>query len=218
MFAGCGAGDIGVIHLLADRAVVQVGHQRRVTGRLQGEPPAFKIFRFRTFAGRVDSCGGQACQFRFIGDEQLKCVCGVQNIFTELCGEHGKLYIDFGKEPLARRIEFRTLAAKGVQRLGQQPLFSPGKLGRFGCSRKFLDHAPESGVEHDAGVVFADFRLHGIVGGAQFGISCHRLQMPGHLHCVVQLLGHVLQRHQGVRECARPGAFGQGFLTLPRLP
>ena len=61
---------------------------------------------------------------------------------------------------------------------------------------------PQARVQRNAGVERADLGLHGVEGGAQFGIRGHALQVAHHAHGPIERLGQRVQRVQRVVERA----------------
>jgi hypothetical protein len=72
-------------------------------------------------------------------------------------------------------------------------------------------------VERNSRIKGAHFRLRGVEGGAQFGVSRHRLEVPYHAHGVIQRFGQPVERVHAVLVGALAGQMRDGIEARARL-
>ncbi len=108
---------VGVINVLPDGPIVQVCHERQITGRLQGESPARHAFCLSALLRRRHRAFRKAGQFRLVGDYQLERVGGIQDMFGEQSRLLAQLYVDLRQPRFAGRVQACAVPFEIVDRL-----------------------------------------------------------------------------------------------------
>ena len=200
-----GAGTVGGVQLFAQGAVVGVGHHREVAGELQADQPAVEVLGLGCLGhlrlGRV----GQAGQRRFIGDVLGPGLGGIQQLVGEAAGQLGQLHLDGA---IALLLGLRQIDA-GQMKVAQG-VFQDGRLrhlerGRIGTSGQRVIGLVQRTVLPQFGPVLGQLGQASLVGGAQFGVVAHRIQVadrsPGAAKAIIQFVEH---QHQTIpARCAR---------------
>ncbi|MNQ51779.1 hypothetical protein D3C85_657740 [compost metagenome] len=194
-----GAGGVGGVQLLAQGAVVGVGHHRVVAGELQGHQPAVEALGLRRLLhlrlGRV----GQAGQCGLVADLLGPGLGGVEHLVGEGAAQLGELHLD---RAVALLLGFRQVDAAQVE--VAQGVLDDGllRLIEGGCGRAVGQRVPglvQRAVLAQLGVVGRQLGQAGLVGGAQLGAVAHGIEVadraPGTTQTRVQL---VEGQHQAV--------------------
>ncbi len=206
-----GADGKGLVELAAHGGIVQVSHDRKIVGRLQGEAPAIEVFAGGAFARRGDGGSGQPGQIRLIGENAFEGVGGIEHVLAEFGGDGGELDVDLLELLLADRVEVGAGPAEPFDGLDQVAAAFSGKGGAFGSLRISLDRLPEPGMEGDSGTERADLRLDGVPRGAQLRVGGHGFEMANHAHGEIERLGERVERPQSVVPGALAVGRGDGF-------
>jgi hypothetical protein len=185
-----------LVDLVANRALVEVGHHREVVRRLQREAPALHPLALRAFPRAGDGRGRQPGQVGLVGEDEFEGVGRVQDVLRELGGDPRQLDVDLLQPFLAGGFQIGAVTAEGVDGLVQEA--PPGARESRGrrAGGVGLDVIPQAGVQRNAGVEGADLGLRGVEGGAQFGVSGDAFQVAHHTHGPIQRLGHRVQGKQ----------------------
>mmetsp|Transcript_35807 Transcript_35807/g.63909 ORF Transcript_35807/g.63909 Transcript_35807/m.63909 type:complete len:235 (+) Transcript_35807:849-1553(+) len=103
-----GAGEVGAVHLLPQRAVLAVGQNGQVGGDVEREQPGALLRRgalvplsLGGLRSQRQRGGRQPLDVRRVGDQLLERLGGVEHVVAELCGQLAQLLLDL-IEPLLR--------------------------------------------------------------------------------------------------------------------
>ena len=141
-------GHVGHVHLLAQLAVVGIGHEGAVTGALQCEDPSLES----GLAGCLGCCIalalGQSGELRRVGDVEAEGVGVAEHVLLELQGHLAQFHLQLGEALLVGVAEQGSVAHEGLVHVVEQG----GLLGvEWAVVVVYgLDAQPEVGVEHHA--------------------------------------------------------------------
>jgi len=205
-----GAGVVGHVQGLAQRAVVAVHQQRPQAGRVQRQLEAGPALGLGRGAGGAADVGWHAVQARFV-DIEREAVGGVQHMLGELLRQLGAALLDLRKALARRALQLGAAEHEVALRIGQR-LAARGVQaggGRRRGQRLVLGVQPLVGAHAREEVGHA--RQHRGVGGAQFGRVGHRVQMPHDAPGVPQLLNRHVERARQRVVVGRHGIAHGGF-------
>ena len=200
---------VSMPHLSANGGVIQIGHQGGVARPMQGEAPTGLVLRFGGGARGGHRGGRQSGQLLFVFDKQIVGVSRIQHVLRKLGGHLGERDVDFLEPGFAFRRQVRTVALERIDGLGEVAFHRAGQrpgLSGYGIA---LDRLPQTLIERQAGVECTHLGLDRIERRTQLRRGGDTLQMPDHVHCVLQTLGHGVQREQRLRT-------GDGFVEAAR--
>ena len=204
LFAG--AGDVGLVELLAQRAAVRELHHRQVAGHLERELVTDLAIGLRRGGRGLLHVVGHAGQFGCVHIER-KGVGGVQRVFAELLRQLGVAFLDGGKTLLGGALQLGAAQHKaahgvlvGLRLLGRQ-------LGRV----HGLVLGVQAFVGAQAGPELGDLGQGLVVGGAQFGRVGHAVEVADCAPGTTQAFGGDVQHLGDARPVGREVGRGDPF-------
>ncbi len=199
------AAVVRAIHTFPHGGIVQVRENGEVARRLQREPPPFLVLRLRALPCRRYGAFRQPGEARLIVQDQLVGVRRVENVLGELGGQLRQLDVHLLKLLLSVRVQVRTVPPEIGHCFLEEPSPRARERFRFVGLREGLDLLPQSLVQSDARVELGDSRLDSVVCLPQLRVGGHPLQVPDHVHGVIERLRALIQSIHGVLICPRPG-------------
>jgi hypothetical protein len=199
-----GAGGVGGVDLLAQRAVLRVLHHRDEARHVQREFVAGLAGGLGGGACSLFHVVGQAGQFVFIGEAGVT-VGRVQHVFGKFLAEFGLPVLQFGKAGLGRALQLGARELEVTHRVAHGLAARSAQAGRARVREHHLVLGEQRFVGADAGVEVDHLGHVLVVGRAQLGRVGHRAQVANGAPGTRQpLTGHV----EHGRECVVVGRHG----------
>ena len=201
-----GAGDIGAVDLLAQRAALRKLHDRQVAGHLQAQLVALCAVSLGRSAGRIEHVLRNPGEF-FRAHQKRPLVGGIQHVFAELLAQLGLALLDRGKAFFGCARQLRAGQHEVAQRQGTGALLlrtEAGRINGFVLGVEFF-------VCPKAGPKLGDAGQGRVVGGAQFGRVCHPVQVADRAPGAAQALSGHIQHPRNPGPVGGKAAGGDGF-------
>ena len=181
-------GDVGVVHLFAQRRAVCKLHHRQVRRNFQGQLVAFLAIGLCSGLGGLLHVGRHAIQF-FLSSVVGPAVGGVQRVFAEFLAQLGRAFLNFGKALAVCALQLRTRQHKAAQRIGMCLLL----LGREGVHINGLVLGVQALIGTQIGPELCNGGQCFVVGRAQLGAVGHAGQVADRAPRGAQLFGSYVQ-------------------------
>ncbi len=192
----------------AEALVFRIRHHRLLRGHVQGKTPRRTscravAFFLSTGAGGGDGTGRQTAQPRFVFDDELPGIGGIEDVFRIARSQARELALeDFEPGTLVGR-EVSAGLLKIGDRLVDETAVDAGERRGLGRGSEGFEAQPERRIERYPGVKRGDCREQVVVRIAQRGGIGDRLQVGDLAPCLTELLGGVFKREKGVGVCQR---------------
>ena len=201
-----GAGDIGAVDLLAQRAALRELHDRQVAGHLQAQLVALCAVRLGGGAGRVKHVLRNPSEL-FRAHQQRPLVGGIQHVFAELLAQLGLAFLDRSKAFFGCARELCARQHKVAQRQRAGALL----LGVEASRVNGFVLGVELFIRAQAGPELGDARQGRVVGGAQFGRVCHPVQVADCAPGAAQAFSGNIQHPRNPAPVSGKAAGGHGL-------
>ena len=124
---------------------------------------------------------------------------GIQQLVGEFTGQFGELHLNLAVALLLLGRQVDARQAEVAQGVFEDGLLRHVEASGCGAVRQYLIRLEQRLVLANLSPVFGQFRQAGLIGGAQFGVVTHRIQVADRAPCPAQARAQFIQsQHQAV--------------------